>query len=58
MGIPESYRSHYIYQILQGWRFSRFLRERYQLTMEDYEKLEESKRKEIWEEFLRYCGRN
>lgn len=56
-GIPENYRSYLIYQVLQGTRFSRFLRERYGLTVEDYEGMEEGKRKEIWEEFLRYCGR-
>jgi len=56
-GIPESYRSHLIYQVLQGVRFSRFLREKYGLTIEDYEQLGEERRREIWEEFLRYCGK-
>lgn len=56
-GIPESYRSHLIYQVLQGVRFSKFLREKYGLTVEGYEQLEEGKRKEIWEEFLKHCGK-
>lgn len=45
-----------IYEVLQNLRFSRFIKERYNMTMEEFEKMDEGRRKDILREFLKWTN--